>query len=62
MKLSSLPFNIVNYEEEGSFSAWFDYAEQIGLNGVELMYSWPVNWYVVHRTPNVLLGTRSKCP
>jgi sugar phosphate isomerase/epimerase len=50
MKLSSLPFVIVNFEQEGSFSNWFDYAEQIGLDGVELMYPWPVSWHVIHRT------------
>jgi len=50
MKLSSLPFGFVSFEKEESFSAWFDYAEQIGLDGVELMYPWPVSWHVIHRT------------
>jgi sugar phosphate isomerase/epimerase len=58
MKLSSLPFAIVRYEEEDSFSAWFDYAEEIGLDGVELMYSWPVNWQVIRRTHQRLLGRK----
>lgn len=58
MKLSSLPFAIVRFEDEESFSAWFDYAEEIGLDGVELMYLWPVSWHVIHRTHKRLAGRK----
>lgn len=50
MKLSALPYTTVNYEEESSFLAWFDYAAEIGLDGVEVMYYWPMNWHVLYRT------------
>jgi sugar phosphate isomerase/epimerase len=53
-----LPFAIVDFQAEGSFSAWFDYAEEIGLDGVELMYPWPVSWDVIRRTHKRLLGRK----
>ena len=56
MKLSSLPFGVVQFEDEASVSMWFDYAEEIGLDGVELMYPWPVSWHVIHRTHERLAG------
>ena len=56
MKLSSLPFGVVQFEDEASFSMWFDYAQEIGLDGVELMYPWPVSWHVIHRTHERLAG------
>jgi len=56
MKLSSLPFAIVDFQDENSFSVWFDYAEDIGLDGVELMYPWPVSWHAIHRTHKRMAG------
>lgn len=56
MKVSSLPFAMVNFEQEDSFAAWFDYAKEIGLDGVELMYQWPINRHVIDRTRKRLAG------
>ncbi|MBM4080984.1 MAG: sugar phosphate isomerase/epimerase [Planctomycetes bacterium] len=58
MKVSSLPFGFVHFEDEDSFSAWFDYAEEIGLEGVELMYPWPVSWHVIDRAHKRLAGRK----
>lgn len=60
MKRSSLPYCLVDFEDEDSVSRWLDYAEDIGLDGVELMYSWPVNWHVIHRTHKLLSRRRLK--
>jgi len=50
MKMSSLPFGTVRFDDEESFAPWFDDAEAMGLDGVELIYSWPVSWHLIHRT------------
>ena len=56
MKVSSLPFGFVQFDDEDSLPVWLDYAEEIGLDGVELLYPWPVSWHLIHRTRQHLSG------
>lgn len=37
-----------------SVRKWFEFASEIGLEGVEIMYGWPLDWYVIHQVRQLL--------
>ena len=54
MKISSLPYCAVRFMDVDCMRKWFTFASDIGLEGVELMYGWPLDWYVLHQVKKLL--------
>jgi len=50
MKISALPYMIADYNDLESACKWYELAPEIGLDGVELMYGYPVPWHLIYRT------------
>jgi len=47
-----------NFEDEASVESWCQIARRAGLDGIELMYPFPIPWHIVHRTENLLAKYR----
>ncbi len=58
MKFSCLPYAMVNFSDETSVSHWCRVAQRAGLDGIELMYPFPIPWHIVHRTEKLLAKHR----
>ena len=54
MKFSCLPYLMVNFSDEDAVRNWCQVAQRAGLDGIELMYRFPIHWHIVHRTEKLM--------